>query len=134
MLASLHWRIVGKSRLALDCLQLALDDVPTEFRDVPFVSIASIYHKVGLIDDAIRLTNEALEINAVEVYMNNIFILKITLFLYINKIKNYLIIIDIIYISANDQFLIWYIIEYKRKSDRSYILFETSIKSGIKLV
>lgn len=73
MLASLHWRIVGKSRLALDCLQLALDDVPTEFRDVPFVSIASIYHKVGLIDDAIRLTNEALEINAVEPMTNFLF-------------------------------------------------------------
>ncbi|XP_029154934.1 tetratricopeptide repeat protein 17 isoform X2 [Nylanderia fulva] len=73
MLASLHWRIVGKPRLALDCLQLALDDVPTEFRDVPFVSIASIYHKVGLIDDAIRITNEALEINAVEPMTNFLF-------------------------------------------------------------
>ena len=67
MLASLHWRIAGKPRLALDCLQLALDNVPKEFRDVPLVSIASIHHKVGLIDDALRITNEALQINAVEV-------------------------------------------------------------------
>lgn len=72
ILASLYWRIVGKPRLALDCLQLALDDVPKEFKDVPFVSIASIYHKVGLIDDAVRITNEALEINTVEVCIKNV--------------------------------------------------------------
>lgn len=67
MLASLHWRIVGKPRLALDCLQLALENVPKEFKDVPLVSIASIHHKVGLIDDALRITDKALQINAVEV-------------------------------------------------------------------
>lgn len=67
MLASLYWRVVGKPRLALDCLQLALDGVPSEFRDVPLVSIASIHHKVGLIDDALRITDEALQVDAVEV-------------------------------------------------------------------
>lgn len=67
MLASLHWRIIGKPRLALDCLQLALDHVPKEFSDVPLVSIASIYHKVDLIDDALRIMEEVLQINAVEV-------------------------------------------------------------------
>lgn len=72
MLASLHWRIVGKPRLALDCLQLALDNVPQEFKDVPLVSLASIYHKVGLIDEALRITNEALQVNAVEVRINHI--------------------------------------------------------------
>ncbi|KAL6265599.1 hypothetical protein P5V15_002393 [Pogonomyrmex californicus] len=70
MLASLHWRIVGKSRLALDCLQLALDNVPKEFMDVPLVSIASMHHKMGLIDDAFRITDEALQINAVEPMTN----------------------------------------------------------------
>lgn len=70
MLASLHWRIVGKPRLALDCLQLALDNVPKEFKDVPLVSIASMYHKVELIDEALKITDEALQINAVEVCMN----------------------------------------------------------------
>lgn len=70
MLASLHWRIVGKPRLALDCLQLALENVPKEFKDVPLVSIASIHHKVGLIDDALRITDKALRINTVEVCMN----------------------------------------------------------------
>lgn len=101
MLASLHWRIVGKPRLALDCLQLALDDVPKEFRDVPFVSIASIYHKVDLIDDAIRITNEALEINAVEVCTKNVIkfcIIRRTFLLYEQyfhdiKKKNYFVFI-----------------------------------------
>ncbi|XP_012227252.1 tetratricopeptide repeat protein 17 [Linepithema humile] len=73
MLASLHWRIVGKPRLALDCLQLALDNVPKEFKDVPLVSIASIHHKVGLIDEALRITNEALQVNAVEPMTNFLF-------------------------------------------------------------
>lgn len=71
MLASLYWRIMGKSRLALDCLQLALDNVPKEFNDVPLVSIGSIYHKMDLIDEAIRITEEALEINSIEVYMKH---------------------------------------------------------------
>lgn len=78
MLASLHWRIVGKPRLALDCLQLALEDVPKEFKDVPLVSIASIHHKVGLIDDALRITDKALRINAVEVCMKNMIIFHIS--------------------------------------------------------
>ncbi|EZA50628.1 Tetratricopeptide repeat protein [Ooceraea biroi] len=73
MLASLYWRVVGKPRLALDCLQLALDDVPCEFRDVPLVSIASIHHKVGLIDDALRIADEALQTNAVEPMTNFLF-------------------------------------------------------------
>ncbi|XP_011868164.1 PREDICTED: tetratricopeptide repeat protein 17 isoform X3 [Vollenhovia emeryi] len=73
MLASLHWRIVGKPRLALDCLQLALENVPKEFKDVPLVSIASIHHKVGLIDDALRIADKALRINAVEPMTNFLF-------------------------------------------------------------
>ncbi|XP_070517134.1 tetratricopeptide repeat protein 17-like isoform X4 [Cardiocondyla obscurior] len=73
MLASLHWRIVGKPRLALDCLQLALEKVPKEFEDVPLVSIASIYHKIGSIDDALRVTDKALQINAVEPMTNFLF-------------------------------------------------------------
>ena len=67
MLASLHWRVVGKPRNALDCLQLALDSVPPKFRDVPLISIASISHKFSLIDNALSVTEEAFRINSVEV-------------------------------------------------------------------
>ncbi|XP_014469374.1 PREDICTED: tetratricopeptide repeat protein 17 isoform X2 [Dinoponera quadriceps] len=73
VLASLHWRTVGKPRFALDCLQLALDGVPEEFRDVPLVSIASIHHKVGSIDDALRITREALRVNVAEPMTNLLF-------------------------------------------------------------
>ena len=67
MLASLHWRVVGKPRNALDCLQQALDTVPSIFKDVPLISIASISHKFSLIDNALAVTQEAYKINAVEV-------------------------------------------------------------------
>lgn len=67
MLASLHWRVVGKPRNALDCLQLALDTVPEKFKDVPLVSIASISQKVGLLDDALKVAKEAIEVNPIEV-------------------------------------------------------------------
>lgn len=78
MLASLHWRVVGKPRNALDCLQLALDSVPNKFRDVPLISIASISHKFSLIDNALLVTEEAFKINPVEVSyaIRSIFILK----------------------------------------------------------
>ncbi|KAK0083957.1 hypothetical protein PV326_006462 [Microctonus aethiopoides] len=70
MLASLHWRVVGKPKNALDCLQLALNTVPNRFKDVPLISIASIGQKVGLIDDALKTAREALHINSVEPFTN----------------------------------------------------------------
>ena len=68
MLASLYWRVVGKPRSALDCLQLALNSVPNRFKDVPLISIASISQKVNLIDNALAVAEEAININPVEVY------------------------------------------------------------------
>ncbi|XP_063991883.1 tetratricopeptide repeat protein 17 isoform X1 [Diachasmimorpha longicaudata] len=73
VLASLHWRVVGKSRNALDCLQLALNTVPKRFRDVPLVSIASIAQKTGLVDEALKITKEAIRINAVEPLTNYLY-------------------------------------------------------------
>ncbi|XP_058790229.1 tetratricopeptide repeat protein 17 isoform X2 [Phymastichus coffea] len=70
MLASLHWRVIGKPRNALDCLQLALDTVPNKFRDVPLISIASISHKFSLVDNALSVTEEAFKINSVEPMTN----------------------------------------------------------------
>ena len=56
-----------KPRNALDCLQLALNSVPSRFKDVPLISIASISQKVNLIDNALTVTEEALNVNPVEV-------------------------------------------------------------------
>ncbi|XP_033211674.1 tetratricopeptide repeat protein 17 isoform X2 [Belonocnema kinseyi] len=66
MLASLYWRVVGKPRNALDCLQLALNSVPNRFKDVPLISIASISQKVNLINNALTVAEEALNVNPVE--------------------------------------------------------------------
>ncbi|CAB0038953.1 unnamed protein product [Trichogramma brassicae] len=73
MLASLYWRIVGKPRNALDCLQLALDTVPDKFKDVPLVSVASISHKFSLVDNALSATQEAYKTNPVEVRNDQFF-------------------------------------------------------------
>ncbi|XP_015120948.1 tetratricopeptide repeat protein 17 isoform X2 [Diachasma alloeum] len=73
VLASLHWRVVGKSRNALDCLQLALNTVPKRFKDVPLVSIASIAQKAGLVEEALKITKEAIRINAVEPLTNYLY-------------------------------------------------------------
>lgn len=87
MLASLHWRVVGKPRNALDCLKLALNTVPNRFKDVPLVSIAAIGHKVGLIDEAIKAVKEAVRINPVEVIFTLIIIQKlVVLFIYFSLI------------------------------------------------
>lgn len=77
VLASLHWRIIGKPRNALDCLQQALSSVPAKFRDVPLVSIASISQKLGFIDEALRTAKEALRINSIEVTYDFYFPVKI---------------------------------------------------------
>lgn len=72
-LASLHWRIVGKDRNALDCLQLALDIVPQKYKDVPLVSIASINHKYQFMDNALAAIQDAFNVNPSEVKLKNNF-------------------------------------------------------------
>ncbi|KAJ8678526.1 hypothetical protein QAD02_014313 [Eretmocerus hayati] len=73
MLASLYWRIVGKPRNALDCLQLAITSVPDRFRDVPLISIASISQKFSLIDNALFVAQEAFRVNPVEPITNYLY-------------------------------------------------------------
>ncbi|XP_066589146.1 tetratricopeptide repeat protein 17 [Prorops nasuta] len=70
MLASLYWRIIGKSVEALHCLQLALNTISPKFLDVPLISIASMYHKAGYFDDALRLANEAFYFDSTEPMTN----------------------------------------------------------------
>jgi hypothetical protein len=51
----------------VDCLRLALTSVPREFCDVVLVSLGSLLHKLGYLDEALRAASEALAINTVEV-------------------------------------------------------------------
>lgn len=106
MLASLYWRVVGKPRNALDCLQLALDSVPYKFKDVPLISIASISHKFSLIDNALSVTEEAYKINPVEVSYKIIIIHKFQ--------KSLLsIVVFITFVVADDEFLVWNSVAYE---------------------
>ncbi|XP_069702487.1 tetratricopeptide repeat protein 17 isoform X1 [Periplaneta americana] len=65
-LASLYWRVRGNSRNAIDCLRVAFTSVPKEFRDVVLVSLGSLMHKLGHLDEALNAASEALTINTVE--------------------------------------------------------------------
>lgn len=66
-IASLYWRIRGNSRNAMNCLRMALTSAPREFHDVVLVSLGSLLHKLGYLNEALRAASDALAINTVEV-------------------------------------------------------------------
>lgn len=51
-LASYYWRGVGQAEQAVECLRRALHMVPTEFRAVPMMSLATILHRAARYEDA----------------------------------------------------------------------------------
>lgn len=61
-MAALYWRIEGKSQNALDCLRHALHYAPANMKDLALVSIANIFHRVGMYDDAATIAKMAIEI------------------------------------------------------------------------
>eukprot|EP00057_Strongylocentrotus_purpuratus_P019322 XP_011673796.1 PREDICTED: tetratricopeptide repeat protein 17 [Strongylocentrotus purpuratus] len=61
-MAALYWRIEGKSLNALDCLRHALHYAPANMKDLALVSIANIFHRVGMYDDAATIAKMAIEI------------------------------------------------------------------------
>nr|XP_008192506.1 PREDICTED: tetratricopeptide repeat protein 17 isoform X1 [Tribolium castaneum] len=65
-LASLYWRIRGNTRKSLDCLDLALKTAPKDQTDVILVSISSIVHQLGLVNQALKYANLAFKLNYVE--------------------------------------------------------------------
>lgn len=65
-LASLYWRVRGNSHNAMDCLRMALTSVPGEFRDVVLVSLGSLLHTLGYVDEALRAASDALDKNTIE--------------------------------------------------------------------
>ncbi|KAF5282200.1 hypothetical protein FQR65_LT02897 [Abscondita terminalis] len=65
-LASYYWRLRSNTQNSLNCLDLALQKVPKEYTDVVLVSIGSILHQLGLIDDAIKLATVAFKVNYIE--------------------------------------------------------------------
>ena len=66
-LASLYWRVRGNTHNAMDCLRVALTSVPGEFCDVVLVSLGSLLHTLGYLDEALKAASDALVKNSVEV-------------------------------------------------------------------
>lgn len=65
-LASLYWRVRTNPRNSIDCLNIALQSVPNEHRDVVLVSIGSLLYELGFIEDALKVTLEAFSVNNIE--------------------------------------------------------------------
>ncbi|XP_064604076.1 tetratricopeptide repeat protein 17-like isoform X2 [Liolophura sinensis] len=61
-LAALYWRIEGDARRAVDCLRVAISTAPHEHKDIALISLANVLHKTGRLNEAIIVTNMALEI------------------------------------------------------------------------
>ena len=61
--AALYWRVKGDAEQAVICLRHSLFYAPKHMSDIPLVSLANIFHRAGLYNDALIATNNALEIS-----------------------------------------------------------------------
>ena len=79
--AALYWRVKGNSEQAVTCLRHSLYYAPHHMKDIPLVSLANILHRAGLYNDAIIVTNQALEISpslvVIHFTMANIYVSKV---------------------------------------------------------
>ena len=81
--AALYWRVVGDAEEAVNCLRHALHHAPSSMKDIPLISLANILHRAGLFNDALIVTNMALEISpkfvVIHFTMANIYVSKVRL-------------------------------------------------------
>ena len=61
--AALYWRVKGEGAEAVNCLRHSLYYAPREMMDIPLISLANILHRSGLYNNALVVTNLALEIS-----------------------------------------------------------------------
>ena len=61
--AALYWRVKGNAEEAVNCIRHSLYYAPFSMRDVPLISLANVFHRAGLYNDALIVTNQALEIS-----------------------------------------------------------------------
>ena len=66
-LAALYWRVIGNTHQGIECLRHSLYFVPAKYRDVPLVNLANVLYKLGQLEDAIAVMNDAVAINDIEV-------------------------------------------------------------------
>lgn len=62
-LAALYWRVKGDAIEAIKCLRHSIHNSSVEFRDVPLITLASIYHQSGFSNSALIVASKALEIS-----------------------------------------------------------------------
>ena len=79
--AALYWRVKGNAEQAVVCLRHSLFYAPKQMKDIPLVSLANILHRAGLYNDALIVTNNALEISpkfvVIHFTMANIYVSKV---------------------------------------------------------
>ena len=81
--AALYWRVKGNAKEAVNCLRHSLYYAPYKMRDVPLISLANIFHRAGLYNDALIATNQALEISP------KLVVLHFTMAnIYLSKVRN----------------------------------------------
>lgn len=61
--AGTYWRIWGHPQNCLDCYKHALTKVPKEYLDIVLTNLAGLLYKVGSVDDAIVLLQDAIGLN-----------------------------------------------------------------------
>ena len=85
--AALYWRVKGNAEESVNCLRHSLYYAPFKMRDVPLISLANVFHRAGLYNDALITTYQALEISpklaVIHFTMANIYISKV------NSISNF---------------------------------------------
>ncbi|XP_070560353.1 tetratricopeptide repeat protein 17-like [Ptychodera flava] len=62
-MAALYWRVEGEAEKALECLRQGLFFSPRPVKDVALISMANIFHRAGLYEDALVVTAMAMEIS-----------------------------------------------------------------------
>uniref|UniRef100_A0A914HIE4 Tetratricopeptide repeat protein 17 n=1 Tax=Globodera rostochiensis TaxID=31243 RepID=A0A914HIE4_GLORO len=60
-LSALYWRVQGDPVNAIKCLRHSLFKSPRQFKDVPLISLANIYHQAGFLHSALIVGRKALD-------------------------------------------------------------------------
>ncbi|KAJ2950367.1 hypothetical protein O0L34_g8608 [Tuta absoluta] len=69
-LASLYWRVRGKTDSALSCLLAASKNVKVKYKDVVLTSLASVYLEMGYFEEALLAAEEAYKLGPYEPAVN----------------------------------------------------------------
>ena len=62
ILSATYWRIVGNTGNSFTCYGLALSEVPTQYLDLVLTNLGGLLYKLGHVDQALRLLQEAVAV------------------------------------------------------------------------